>query len=765
MRASSIGLLLLVLGIALGGALGFVLGSSAGSASSEAGLSSPDEPATRALEPEGPSAESAGADLAEAAAPESRGSSESPAPRLDPRVSAAARSAASRIDASGGAEAPRHEGVIEGTLKDELGQPIVGAAVLSRGLSPRSQGEVTGSATDSLGRGWREPGSLEDELERYAQRRARERAALRPVPTDEDGRFRLEGLEPGVHLIQAVAEGYHVEAPLAKTGGFVAMIGNRVGEFRIDVIGADGRPLEEATVMVLDSSDRETAKSWTREQPVVRLTRRSARLRVLAGRVLAYSYGKHTAAEASPARLVDLDVDGEGPHVFTLEPQDQLRVQVEDPTSEGPAMTAWVKFRKVDEDGRPKEMFKDQQFGPFVALAPEPGSYELTAGRSSGDPEVTEVVEIVPGMNEVTLALPELDSSRFLIARCRTIDGKAVSRVSFSYRIHEEDGGISSSGIPFTQRSPGEYWVDVSRLRQRIEGKKVEVWLDAKSARYGSVSERCEIGGGPVEFRFSVPCDLTIQLARAGRRRFRVDVKPVLEGGQKNSFSYGSGSKVIGANGSIEYGHLQPGKVEVFLYLASDDLWPKPLNSVETTVPSGPHVLTITAPELHELVVHAPDMEEGAPINISRFDGESNWMFVTGSSLDGALRARFADLVPGQYQIASRSPTKSRIMQVEVPCGEVQFEDMVVRGYRVSSVVSGKLAERAGLLDGDLILSVAGCSASEHNFVQRFWLELTDGATELTIERDGKAMTVTIGAIPEEVEAWSVFGASITPSS
>lgn len=768
MRTSSISFLLLLAGLVVGGGLGFVFGSGGGGPVSAAPPVRDDgsaaervsRPSTRAAERD----VDLGPELASTSGPESRGSAPRPA-ASDARASGTARSVAGRVDGSAAFES-EHSGVIEGTVLDEDGLPLEGASVVSLGRARWYDAEVSAQTTSGVGRAWSAPKSLEEELETYAKRRARERAERVPVTTDAEGRFRLEGLEAGTHTIQAYFEGYVFKSTRLEVGEPGTISGTRVGEYTIDVVNSTGEPVDEAVVMVLQDDDDETPYAWKREDPVVRLSSRTSRIRVLAGKVIAYEYQKHTAPLASAPRLVDLDRDGEGPHVFELLPVDQLQITVVDATSDGPRMKPWVRVKEAGSEGNGRKLVR-RRGGPYVALGLTPGTYEVTAGRSSQEPEVTEVVEVTSGLSELALELPEINASDFVIAKCTTSSGKPVAGVRFRYTT-KRGGGSSSGGADGKLRGPGEYWIAGSEFLDNgditnVEG--LEFWLTATSSQMGAIEKQVELDGKPVEFTFGEPCSLEVMVSGAKGAKYRLSVTPRKDGAEQRSYGWGRNSKEVPASGKLSYGYLQPGPVRIQLMPIVEDEWRPPVETLDVDLPSGPHAINLSVPEMHDLVIHAPDLAQGSHVQISRTDGDSNWNHYGGKQVGDDQRARFSGLPAGRYMVTSWGGSGQRQMEVDVPCGEVLLEEMEIYGYEVSALVDGKLAARAGLVQGDVIVAVEGREAKDQTFMQRLWLELADGETTVVIDRGGSRRTLTIEAVPEGKFAWQEIGAALQPRS
>lgn len=780
MRSTSLALLTLVLGLLLGAGFGFLLGS--GGSVEASGRS---EGVIPLLQPEVDS-NGLGAspptdpDLGEVGALpriEFGEDQERQPGELSPgelaRAESAAASALSRVSATPAGEESEWTGVITGTVVDEVGAPVPGATVVSNGAQSWYSAEVTANSTDSVGRAFPGIKALEEELDSYAESRVKNRKRVRTAVTDAAGAFTLEGLESGTHPLRGYLEGHVISQVNVTTGSAGQLIANRVGAFEFDVRLPDGSQPDEAVVMVLDDRDREEAAGkWSREEPVVRFSNTRIRCRVIAGEPRKVDWKTVAAEYSSSMMTLDLDADGSGPHVVELALETQLRVTVVDESSIVPRVEPWVKVQSTADEGESSTPLKRYQSGPFIAASLEPGSYELTIGRGKSAPEVTMAIEIGAGLNEQEVTLGDVDYEGFIVVSCKGSDGVPLTSVEFSYTSTNENGSSRSGGMQTIPRAPGEYLVDRSQFdgpganTQNV--KTLEV--TAKSSVMGQITQRFDPSGSAIDFVFEEPGDVAVQVTGNLTGDLYVKLVPVKEEGEDSTnLGWGyhrraRGNGKVDRNGLAQLGLTQPGKYDLELTAQENEWGQHPaIASLQVTVQPGKNQLSIAAPVLAELSVHAPDIEVGASFHLQlKSSGGRRSFSGAQKTLDDEHRVLFEGLAHGDYILYVWGETQGQ-MELTVPCGEILFVADEVKAYEVVSVVKDKLAAKAGLAEGDLILAVNGHQVEGTAFMNRLWVELADGPATLQVQRGGREVQIELEEMGGSANPWSAFGANLTP--
>ena len=781
MRQNSLALLTLVLGLLVGAGMGYLLGSGGTVEASGGNGGSPQILQPEAISNAPSPLSSTAPDLGEVGAlPELAlgkqvgGDQDGLSSAELARAEQAASSALGRVSAASDDGESERTGVITGTVVDEMGTPIAGATVVSDGPRSRNSSKVTARSTESVGRAFPGVKALEEELDSYAKSRVKRRKNVRTAVADAAGAFSLEGLAEGSHPLRGYLEGYVLASTNAETGGVVQLIAKRVGAFELDVRLPDGSQPDEAIVMALDDKKREKAAGkWTKEEPSLRFPTTMVRCRVLAGDPQKVNWSEVVAEYSSSMMTLNLDTDGPGPHVVELAIETQLRVTVVDESSTVPRLDPWVSVRSLDSDGSKVTPLKRYGTGPFILSSLDPGSYEVTAGRGKSAPEVTTAVEVSAGLNEEQVTLGDLDLDRFIVARCVGSDGAPMTSVEFRYSAVKKKGGSRSGGVDATSGSPGEYLIDQSEFRGQNEQQEElkSLQLTATSAVMGQITQEIDPSASALNFVFEEPGEVDVQVTGDLTGSFYVALVPVKVEDDDDSDAMdwmgrarARGSAKVGKDGVAQVGLVQPGDYDLEL-TAKDNEWgfDPAIASVQVTVASGDNRLSIAAPVLANLSVHAPDMEVGATFHLQSRKGDDSQVFHgTQETLNDQHRALFEGVAPGDYTLHAWGETQGQ-MEVTVPCGEVLFVADEVTAYEVTGITKGKLAEKAGLLKGDLIVAVNAHQVEGVAFMNRLWVEFADGPSTLQVLRGGREVQLELEKMEASANAWTAFGARLTP--
>ncbi len=727
MRHSSTAIFTLIAGLLLGGGLGCFLGQSGSVQASGGGRAATLEVGPDRAAQSPASAPADAADLGSVGALPSvestdsgQGSERGLTAAEDARASRAAATALGRVSAALPDEDSTWTGVLHGTVADDLGAPLAGVTVMSRGPASWYSATVTASSTEKVGRAFPGIKALEEELEVYAKGRVKGRKKTRMAVTDAAGGFTLEGLEPGTHSISGYLEEYVVKGENIETGATGKLVARRVGAFELDVRLPDGSQPAEAIVMATDEEDdEEVAGRWTPEEPVIRFASVKVRCRVLAGEPRKIDWRAIAAEFQSPLATLDLAADGQGPHVIQLHQETQVRVTVIDESDAVPRMAAWVR---------------------------------------------------VKGVNELVLTLGEVDPSRFIQVRCTGPGGVPVTAVDFRYQSVTGNGSSSSGGASAILKGPGEFWIDESEVGgQQDEAVAVTaLTLTAKTALYGSIKQDLDLSARLVEFQFEEPGDVTVEVTGSRTSSLRVSLSPVKDPDEEEQWWRQRGQvKAVDGEGVASMGLLQPGDYELKLTAGANDGFNSPSIASQTVnVRPGKVILSIAAPSLSEVVVHVPEGKAGTQVGLQkRNEGQVAAGYFGSVPLDDQLRARFEGLAPGTYVVQLWGGETQGQMEITVPCGEVVFTAQKINGFEVTQVTAGKMADEAGPKKGDIILAVNEHQVEGNGFLNRFWVELGEGPSTVLISRGGGELNVELPKLEDSVNTWGAFGAYMTPSA
>lgn len=694
-----------------------------------------------------------------------------PGPSEPSGPSPAARRAASRAVADAASpdeDTSAWDGVVTGKVLDPAGAPIAGAVVVSYNSYRDSRHEVRGETTEHVGRGYEGLGDVEESLAGEAERALRTKRNERRAEVGADGRFRLEGLRPGMQRLLARAEGFVFDSVECRTGEEALIVGTEVSVFRLDVRLPDGSAPEVAYIAT-ESRNRSEQYLWTPERPELRLASPTLAFRAYAGDVQKLDWrnlvGDHVSAEVS----LNLELDGEGPHLVQLEAAQMVRVRVHDTSSARPRVDAWVRM-VADEGSEPEEdawfrggngratsltQGKDEV---FVAKDLAAGRYWLAVGRGDRTPEVVEPVEVTPGVTEVSVEVGELDMGRFLVIECRTPTGRPALDVDFTARVARKSGGTSSGDVSHMDRGQGTYWIARSVLLHDAAPDEIErVELTAVSPAFGSAEFEVEPDAASHLVNFSAPADLLVLVTGDVSAGFAVHLTAVDGDGKSEPsgwFRVGhDGSERVGLDGRTLFAGIQPARYTVRLHrVGREDYGGQslPVASAELEVVPGRNELTLAVPALHEVRVHAPDGSQGQHFQLSAVrdgsDGE-DWRGMH-TQLGEDKRATFTGVPAGTYTLRSWGGAgMSMPMTVVVPGGEVVWDPPKADCLRISDVEADSAAAKAGLLDGDLVTAVDGKAFESPEAVQMIPMRLRGEALSFTVQRGAQTFEVKLGPV------------------
>ena len=319
MASTKIALLTLILGLGLGGGIGFLLGGDGGPA-----VQAADSSMVRrtGVERRGPAGEQ-GLSLA-ALDPADRTSSSRVNTDATDRALAAeadgysdATLARISMEAEDAEDGLTGEGTITGTVFDGDGAPLAGATVVTVNFYSAGEGSNRGRSTESVGRGWSGPTEVRGALAANAKTLLEKQRRQRTTRTDAAGGFEFADLPAGRFTLRPYLEGMVFESQTVRVGESAQFIGKPVSEYHLDLRLPDGTVPEEATIALVGERRNRGSYRWTSDEPTIRLTRSTASLKAMVGRV------KHTTFRPLVENVVDT-LDGDEHVVFRL----QERVEV-----------------------------------------------------------------------------------------------------------------------------------------------------------------------------------------------------------------------------------------------------------------------------------------------------------------------------------------------------------------------------------------------------------------------------------------------------
>ncbi len=690
-------------------------------------------------------------------------------------VRRAAAEGRARVSAAGPAEAPEWTGTSTGTVVDELGVPLVNATVVTHAASIGNGSRLAARSTSDIGQDYDASFDLEEELESYAIWRTERRERLRTCVTDEDGRFTLAGLKLGTCSLQAYSSGFFFEPKVAEPGESVRIIGEPIGAFELDVRLPDGSQPEEAIVLLVEGEAQQVAGTWTPEEPVVRFLSEDVRLVVLHGDARRLSWRGCLADYESEPLALDLDEDGGGPHLVQLRARRQLRVTVIDESIVPSGLETWVKATRLGEAQPKAETLERFNGGPFLLGDLPPGDYTITAGRGGSVAEAEEQVTVGEGRTDLEITLGELNLDRVVVAHCSGPDGEPLAGIKFEYRATRTGSSrdYTRAGVQVRHRGGlavasdrlgGEYWVDLQGMTEGAE-QLASLSLTAKSPKYGDLQMEVDLATKSVAFSFQEAARVQVEVSGADPSGLTVSLVPVeqAEAHREDLIHARAYSGTVAGNGRADLGKVQPGEFDLMLRKsAGPGASGLVLAKTRVQVRPGEQTLSIDAPILGEVVIHAPGFDVGTMVQLYPRG------LTPGSARSGAVvslsrehRARFGEVRPGEYVVIALTDKGPQQMSFTAPCGELLFESDTINAFEVVGLTPGKAAERAGLRIGDMVLGFDDQLVRGQDFEARLGVALVDGPCKVLILRGGREMTLGIEQAKEGTRGYVHLGAHL----
>lgn len=753
MPASRLAFLTLLFGLALGLGTGFMLFSgrpavagaspSKGGNAVERGATSKAPPA-----PDSPDVLAAVGDsppTGQGATATSRGSLSNEARQAARRVSA--RTNATETDTSDW----NHS--ISGSVVDATGAAIPGATVISNNSFVDYTRTVLAMGTNKAGRAYQGVPNVEESIAKSAQRTIDLRRRTRTVEPNAAGEFVLAGLRSGTHHLIAYAEGYIFEPVKADSGTTARLVGREVATFALDVRLVDGSQPTKA-IVVVQAQPAPMPYEWTPADPELRLGSRNVELQVFAGNVRKVDWRTTVADQKSSTRTIDLDRDGAGPHRMDLERGQFLRVTVTGASDGEAAIGTWVKAAAAGGDtdwtSRTITSLSREAGGVYTVMGLAEGSYVIAVGRGGSAPELTLPVQVVPGVTEVEATLGELNLSRFVIVRCQTSGGEAVTGATVNGRW----AGARGAPTEAVEQGMGEYWLAAGAPPKNESSAMLAV--TAMNERYGKIVQEIDANTRELAVTFQEPAELAVQVVgdTSAGYTVRLQAKEMGAFDPYSLFSKGQRPtyKKLNVDGRAQFSGLQPGDYTAELIktgLGDDALLPWRGAAVATqqavTLRVGAQDLEMLVPTLHTLKVIVPGKDEGTNLTLMRKDGaQSPLGRNTGArriKLGDDERALFLDVPAGEYRL--RVSTAS--MFITVPCGEVTFEAAEPDSLVVVRAAAGKPGAEAGLKANDVVTAVDGEPIRGRRATVMVMKRIAESAVSLSVQRGDEELNIEIG--------------------
>ncbi|MBL4770712.1 MAG: hypothetical protein JKY61_06135 [Planctomycetes bacterium] len=770
--------LTLFLGVMLGSGVGYLLfGTGSAQMESAIGLSN----STAAMEPEARTPVSDAVDLRSSAEEAVRAK-----PMKAPVAQVSVMEASALLGSVEVAEVAVEEGqgTVFGRIVDEAGQAMAGAVVRLRGRP----GRIPSSSPSNIGQGAPERDSLKETVRKAAQSYHDQRARRREVTTDAHGQYRFEGLLDQAWTGYAYLEGFVLNADSSSSsvriGSELNFTAALVQEVPVAILMPDGVAAERAFVVVtaLGGRNRDRIYDWSSNEAFMRLVPGRYKVRAL-------SHGTENLDQselASSTEKVTLEV-GVAPEALTLELAPRLGISGyirastvgSNQGSYRVRLLALAKDQEVDLEllARSDEDSRARPGRLFAFTDLEPGRYVVGVSRAWGAPiAVHEVVELSDASAEVLLELPEQDLSQILRVVVTEASGEPLDDVNFRIR-QKLSTGTSRQSLSGKRDKDGSYLLTIpAQFHEGYfeDGKDgAEYTLTASHDEMGSTETILKRGQTDLVVTFVVPGRLTVTIpgysGSGYEGRVRVTASKMGEKDLSRSFIRSMKAKISVAGEQVFEG-LEPGDYIVYLTISakgnnrfswgSDDS----VNSIEMSVREGENSVQLTIPNLYPLRVHWADGKVGKSLHLSIIGAKNQYGGYSGGTLDGDLVASWEDLPAGDYRVQYYSGM-SKIMNVTIPCGEIDFTPMLINAMSISiTALDGNLA-KAGFRDGDLVIGADGKEFERQADIMglsRIMMEPGE-IVDCMVQRGNIVLTIQLK--PSGIGDWEDMGGSMTPTT
>ncbi len=681
------------------------------------------------------------------------------------------------------ADAQVGEGVILGHVANMDGKPMAGVIVRLSGSASRN----STASPAKVGRGAPDRPSLKETVRKAAQGYHERKTRNHETTTDANGDYRFEELADLSWGMSAYLKDHLVEADGAsrrlRVGSEMDFIAKPIVEVPVQVLMPDGMQPERAVIWLSRKgrNNRGRTYEWTPDE---------AFLRVVPGRyvVRAYSYderGNELAEFASKEQKLQVKL-GEQPAEISIELAPRLSITGFLKAAKGfhNRNSCRIRLLALTEDQeldlktlKDSETTEWSQIGSrFTFSDLEPGRYAIGIGREWSSPIIDhEIVELVDKTIEVDLELPAVDFSRSLTVLAQDAQGVPIDDVDFRFKV-KKGNGSSTNGLQttpdeeagYTITIPGEYEEDYFAKGEHTS----EYFLKASHSEYGSTEIELTPGQTEATITFKVPGSLAISIPGylGSGREGRVALTAEKKGREGNHYYFGNEQGNVDVDGVCRLEGLEPG-----LYLVSMTVMPvksddhswnpgRKVNSAEFEVRGGENHMNLALPALYDLRVHWSEATEGATLHLQSKDAADLPFGFGNTAFDSNQVITWHDLPAGEYTLQHYAG-ESQVMDVSVPCGELEFVPKIVNAMRVSiSDPEGDLA-KVGFQEGDVIIGADGkefqTQADLTNLGQRL---ISKGSNvEVMVLRGNNHLTINVTG--DSIDNWQSMGGQMSPTS
>lgn len=665
-------------------------------------------------------------------------------------------------------EIPTGTAVVRGRVTTREGDPMPGVEVVATPAQPNMRASRPG--TDARGERVRE--DLEEVLEKAARDWAKGQGRSVTTRTGADGSFQIEGLADLSYLIRAQGEGFDFVVrengllnPVKSPDAVVILEAEPLQRIEVHVVGVDGAQVEEAIVI----ADGERLE-WTREEPFVFVDSKQFSVRAMA-EPFAIGVGRSAARLSSESIPVDVIADPDAVITLQLEAACSVAGRI---VGERVTTESWQSIHAVPL--RPDEAFDATLPAPddidtnarqdvFLFADLQPGRYAICLVGAGSVPVAHEIVDVGPGLTEVTLEREVYDPSKYISVRALSPRGTSVENFWARFEYQEPGSEVDSDWMRSRALPDGTKLLDVTEFDEfdyDAWPAGAKAWIVGSSEVYGQVRVPVSSGQRDVTVQFDEPCQLTVQLeGDIGMGGFvvkvldadteRTEPPSITQATQRAS----RGRPRIDSSGRVRFRALSPGPVIVTLSQAN--YWWGEGNEIaraELNLSGADHQVSLDVPPVSDLEVLLVPCDERHYLELvtEDEDGEEHEVASTQTTEDG--RAVFRGLPPGEYEIQdSKTGAKVKAM-VPGPEVRIDLEEHVVKLTVSVSKLDGKLAEW-GLSGGDLIVAIDGEAIEDRSTLMD---RMHKDEVTVTVERGEETLELTLPRYPREIRDGNPLG-------
>lgn len=544
-------------------------------------------------------------------------------------------------------------GVIHGRVTDRTGQPVAGV-------------HITLSAIAGTGRyAWLRPDPRQDpdaallqQVRQLVDQHRWGRAYRQVTTTDDEGRYRFEGVTQRRHTIHAHLEGWQCY-PTDRSqmqGVFpdvtVDLTAVAMARLRLEVSGP-GAPT--SLYVELRRGGSSSGQYWAAAQPI---------LDVQPGTWDVWVRGGAEGMRAGPYP-VTLEAGVVETLVVELEPKPVLRLHLKYAPDEVMPLYTYIMPRPpgdmpTDAVLRARGKQDMRHWLHTSMLSPTArehvqtfddlgeGTYVVGVARDRSTPIVhIEEIAVRAGVQDHTVEIPPLDPADYVIVGAYGPDGALVQRPQFvtGYR---SSGGSSSGGSQVALRSDGRYVVMHHVHRGATVGADATYFIEVRAPDLGT--QRIEyVPGRARELRvdFGSPATVTVEVKGAQGTPYEGRLGVTFHPESKQQPGLGSGTKAD-KEGRLVVRGLQPGEYLLRLTLQGSDRRSHAVAETPYTVKAGEQATSIGLPPLYTLTARG-----GAGRVSLSSSGRSDLRIHQSQTADADGAAVFDGLPAGTYRLRS----------------------------------------------------------------------------------------------------------------